>query len=116
MTAPVIQRPGDMKAGTMSFVLPSKFTAETAPTPTNPLVKVEQMPGRRMAVLQFNGAASMKNARGARRVAHKAQELKMALEKFELATPKSDEWELYSYNPPWTLSYFKTNEVAFCLD
>jgi hypothetical protein len=111
MTAPVVQRPGDRSTGMMSFVLPSSLTAETAPIPTNPEVQVKKMPGRRMAVLQFNGNARPKDER----VARKASELKQALEKCALPAPESDEWELYSYNPPWSIPYFKTNEVAFCL-
>jgi hypothetical protein len=111
MTAPVVQRPGDHNNGTMSFVLPSKYTTDTVPTPTNPLVQVKQIEARRMAVFQFNGNARPKDAR----VARKAMELRKALAKCSMVLLETQDWELYSYNPPWSIPYFNRNEVAFSM-
>lgn len=43
---------------TMAFVLPSKMTMETAPTPTNPNVALRQVPSRTCAVHKFSGTAN----------------------------------------------------------
>lgn len=76
MTAPVLQEPGPQKlamtapvlqsgpvSGTpaeysVAFVLPADVTAETAPVPTDPEVRVRAVPGSLAAVLRFSGSGS----------------------------------------------------------
>jgi hypothetical protein len=63
MTAPVIQSgplPGSAAPAEFSvaFVLPAGVTAETAPVPTDPRVKVRAVPGSLAAVLGFSGSGS----------------------------------------------------------
>ena len=68
MTAPVLQSgpldgdgEGDAAEFTVAFVLPAGMTAEDAPVPTNPDVKIRTAPGSLAAVLRFAGGGS-KNA------------------------------------------------------
>ncbi|TQJ35526.1 SOUL family heme-binding protein [Arthrobacter sp. SLBN-122] len=78
MTAPVLQEPGPQKLAmtapviqsgplpgssapaefSVAFVLPAGVTAETAPLPTDPRVRVRAVPGSLAAVLGFSGSGS----------------------------------------------------------
>jgi hypothetical protein len=63
MTAPVIQSgPLAGRNGTadfvVAFVLPAGLTAESAPVPTNPDVKIRTVPGSLTAALHFSGSGS----------------------------------------------------------
>lgn len=56
MTSPVVsERTGEGEWRTR-FVMPSKFTMETLPTPPSDITLTE-VPGRRMAAVKFNGNA-----------------------------------------------------------
>ena len=63
MTAPVLQS-GPLPGGgtspefAVAFVLPSGVTAETAPVPVNPDVKIRAVPGSLAAVARFSGRGS----------------------------------------------------------
>ncbi|MCB5273940.1 hypothetical protein BJG92_01466 [Arthrobacter sp. SO5] len=63
MTAPVVQSgslPGGDDAAdyAVAFVLPAGMTAETAPVPTNPDVRIRAVPGSLTAALVFSGSGS----------------------------------------------------------
>ena len=63
MTAPVLQSgplPGSEGAAdfAVAFVLPAGMTAETAPVPTNPDVKIRTISGSLTAALRFLGSGS----------------------------------------------------------
>ncbi|MFC9772165.1 MULTISPECIES: SOUL family heme-binding protein [unclassified Pseudarthrobacter] len=66
MTAPVLQS-GPLSGGggsaelVVAFVLPAGLTAETAPVPTDPTVKIRAVPGSLAAVLRFSGRGSKAN-------------------------------------------------------
>lgn len=63
MTAPVLQS-GSLPGGdgaaeyAVAFVLPAGMTAETAPVPTNPDVRIRTVPSALTAALVFSGAGS----------------------------------------------------------
>ncbi len=63
MTAPVLQS-GSLADGegaaeySVAFVLPAGMTAETAPVPTNPDVRIRTVPGSVVAALGFSGSGS----------------------------------------------------------
>ena len=102
MTLPVIMAEKD-KIWSMSFVLPENYTLETAPAPSDPLVKLETIPETKYAVIKFNGVLSVDN--------------------FSINKHKLDQWITAKnlkttgvamragYNPPWTLPPFRRNEV-----
>jgi len=107
MTAPVGMQP---KAGLdntnqwrMYFVMPSKYTLDTLPSPNNPAVTLRAIPASRFAVLRFSGLT------GEEKTANKTAEL-LAWLKTKQITPISEP-ELARYNPPWTLPFLRRNEV-----
>ena len=102
MTSPVLSE-SDRTSWTMSFTMPKKYTMETLPTPTNPKVRIEEVEQKVMAAIRFNGFMSDSN--------YKRHETK--LNKWL----SQNDYDAISgviragYNPPWTLPFFRRNEV-----
>jgi len=107
MTAPVTME-GSGGAWKMAFVMPSKFTMDTLPKPKNSNVIIKQMPAQQVAVVTFSGWVDE--------------------EKLSAQTTRLNEWmtknglkssgsvQLSRYNPPWTLPFWRRNEVWMKLD
>ena len=91
----------------MAFFLPaSRYTqAADAPKPTSPHVKLVDVPARTVAAVTFSGTMR------APLIAEKERELREALAKDGVKTPEGAEAMAAGYNPPWTPSFLKTNEV-----
>lgn len=104
MTAPVAQARGPGNTWRVRFFMPSKYTLQTLPRPNNPAVKIVEIPGETMAVLRFS------NSRSAERIAEKTNELIRGLERTKWVA--SGEPVTWLYDPPWTLPFFRRNEVA----
>lgn len=104
MTAPVETARTEDGETRMRFFLPAKYDAGSAPEPRNPRVSIVELPAETMAVLRFSGL------RRDSTVATKKDELLAALE----ATPwrATAEPVALFYDPPWTLPFFRRNEVA----
>ena len=102
MTAPVSmeQTGGQWR---VHFVMPAQYTLETLPKPNNPVVTLREVPASNYAVIRFSGFA------GEDKVANKAAELMKWLDGKGI-TPVGKP-ELARYNPPWTLPFFRRNEV-----
>lgn len=102
MTAPVLTE--DEAGGwQVSFILPEGMTAETAPRPTDPEVEIATLPARKVAAVTFSGFLG---------------EAKIAAQRRRLADwlgtrPEeiAGDWQVAGYNPPWTLPWFRRNEV-----
>ncbi len=108
MTAPVTLSPQNENQANdswvMTFSMPSKFTMETLPTPDDDRVILEQVPARHVAALTFSGFWGLeKNKR-------KADELLSWLNGTTNFTPISAPM-FAGYNPPWTLPFFRRNEM-----
>jgi len=103
MTAPVITR-----KNYMAFSLPSSFTKETIPIPTNPAVKIEIHPEKTMAVLQFSGRTVET------KVQKNIQKLITMLKNHTMQ--KKGEPVLMRYNSPFTPGFLRRNEVAVEID
>jgi len=121
MTAPVIADPADMSTGTdiamtapvlqeysksgwrYAFVLPTDFTLETAPKPLDDKVKLTEVAGKKVAVIQYSGFWSEENMQ------EKTSELKDWIRANNLTVSSEPRWA--GYNPPWTIPFFRRNEV-----
>jgi len=99
MTAPVINR-----GRAMSFVMPSGYTMETMPEPTDPMVRIEELPARRMAVIRFKGRARERDVEAAR------ERLLSAVDRQGLEAVGAP--VLMRYNSPFAPGFLRRNEVA----
>ena len=102
MTTPVSQY-SDGSGKVMQFFMPSEFTAETIPEPTNPAVKIRTVKGGHFAVVRYSGRASDKNFR------KHADELENELQKKGLRYYKPI--LKATYNGPFTLPFLRRNEA-----
>ena len=102
MTAPVsIEQTGEQWR--VHFVMPSQYNLDTLPKPNNPAVSLREVPASNYAVIRFSGLV------GEKKRAAKTVELMKWLDSKGI-TPIGQP-ELARYNPPWTLPFFRRNEV-----
>lgn len=107
MTAPVrTDRAGETV--TMAFYLPSSYAPETAPTPTDPDVRLVVEPPRTVAVSDFSWYATDA------RVARERRRLLDALA--DRGIEVRDTPVLLQYDDPWTPPFMRTNEVAVTVE
>jgi hypothetical protein len=102
MTAPV-QRVETSEGLRVAFMLPSEFTIETAPLPTDERVNLRQIKPQLMAVIRYSGRWTERNFEK-----HKAQLLK-AIESAAIETVGVV--ESASYDAPYVLPFLRRNEV-----
>lgn len=102
MTAPVSQS-SSASGYAVSFVVPSSYTAETVPQPTDPRVSIREVPGRTVAVLRFAGRWTDAT------YAREEQRLLAALA--DLGIEAAGEPEYARYNGPFTLPFLRRNEI-----
>ena len=103
MTTPVASRSsaGSMR---MQFFLPARYSAETAPPPSDPRIRVLALPEATLAVVRFSGRGTPEA------VAERRGEL--------LAALASSGWRpvgepvVLFYDPPFTIPFLRRNEVA----
>ncbi len=102
MTAPVTQTTKDDKM-LMQFFLPSKFTLDTAPKPTNKKVRLVVLKGDYYAIIKYSGRVTNKNFQ------KHYKELKEYLikDKINFTEPAIRA----TFNGPFTLPVFRRNEV-----
>lgn len=104
MTTPVETSSETDGRVTMRFFLPSEFTLENVPQPTDPRVRIIEVPEQILAVLRFSGSRDDEMVRA------KKEQLLGAL--------RGTKWQAASepvalfYDPPWTLPFLRRNEVA----
>ena len=103
MTAPVISN-----KNFMAFVLPSKFSMETAPIPSDPAVHLEEIPERILAVIRFSGYARPKQ------VQHYESQLTLILTQNGIRM--IGEPYLMRYNSPFSFGFMRRNEVSIEID
>ncbi len=102
MTAPVGQTE-EASGWVIRFTMPSGHTLETLPAPNDAYVTLRRTPPARMAVLRFSGWARADD------VAGKMATLRAWVKRKNL-TPAGPA-TLAQYNPPWTLGFWRRNEV-----
>lgn len=99
MTTPVISGPG-----TMSFVMPAGLSRAGVPEPSDPAVRIEEVPAREVAVVRFSGRAHEKDVEDA------TARLVTALAKAGVKTRGRP--FLMRYNAPLTPGFLRRNEVG----
>lgn len=100
MTAPVLQSGKEERE--MAFILPDRFTPETAPLPSDPNVTLAAVPPRRVAVVRYSGSMDG-NA--------PAEEARLREWLGSRSLEPVGPAEVAGYNPPWTLPSHRRNEV-----
>lgn len=106
VTAPVSQQAGG-ETWTVRFIMPTGLTMETLPTPTNPLVHLTPIPAHRMVVIRFSGFVrdgviqTQLDRLRTYATLHQLRTIGEPLTAF--------------YNPPWTLPFFRRNEIMITL-
>jgi hypothetical protein len=107
MTAPVNQE----KAGDkwhISFLMPSNYTLETLPEPTDKRIVLKQVPSRLVAAITYSGTWSR-----SRYEEHKAS-LEEMMRKRDLKPV--DEYIFARYNPPFMPWFLRRNEVLVTVE
>ena len=103
MTSPVVQSPG--KDGwIMTFMIPSSYKMEDLPKPKDKRVSFETIPARYHAAIRYSwyGKKSRNEIK-----AKELQDWLAGLKKYAPVSPP-----MYAgYNPPWTLPFFRRNEI-----
>ena len=102
MTAPVTQQAGG-DIWHVRFVMPASYTMETLPRPNNSAVKLNQIGGKRYAVIRFSGMA------GEDSLKRHTDELNQFVTAKKLKLLSAPTYAFF--NPPWTLPFFRRNEV-----
>ncbi|NHN60981.1 MULTISPECIES: heme-binding protein [Halorussus] len=107
MTAPVRTDSGSGAGGgsvTMAFYLPAEYSPGTAPTPTDPRVRLVVEPPRTLAVRSFSWYATDD------RIERNLRDLRDALDARDLAARGRP--VVLQYDDPWTPPFMRRNEVG----
>jgi len=102
MTKPVLTE-GNDNTWIVSFIMPNEFTLETLPEPNNKNIKILSIPKEKYAVIVFSGLVRESS------YLEKEKLLNQFIEEKKLKT--SGEIKIARYNPPWTLPFFRRNEL-----
>ena len=102
MTKPVLAEGIDNK-WIVSFIMPNEFTLGTLPKPNNKSIKILSLPKEKYAVIVFSGLVRESN------YLEKEKFLNEFIKEKKLKS--SGEIKIARYNPPWTLPFFRRNEL-----
>ena len=104
MTAPV-NTEAEETEGTykVSFVMPSKYTLESLPTPNDSRVELTEVAARKVAVKRFSWSSTEATFK------KQEEELLVALERDGIETIGTV--NIARYNTPWTIPFMLRNEV-----
>lgn len=104
MTTPV-QQQSVAENWVISFVMPSKYTMKDLPKPVNPAVTISAIPKKAFIVIKFSGRMTIEN------ISKHEQILLSYINKYQLKVVGNAKYAFY--NPPWTLPFWRRNEVMF---
>ena len=102
MTKPVLTE-GNDNNWIVSFIMPNEFTLETLPKPKNKSIKIFSLPKEKYAVIVFSGLVRESS------YLEKKNLLNQFIKEKKLNT--SGGIKIARYNPPWTLPFFRRNEL-----
>jgi hypothetical protein len=103
MTVPVEAREREGRVR-MRFFAPAAYTLETLPRPKDERIRILEAPAETLAVLRFTGLGRVAA------IESRTEELLSALEG-SAWSPIGEVHALF-YDPPWTLPFFRRNEVS----
>lgn len=107
MTVPV-QQSNSAEGWRIAFMLPSKYTLETAPQPRDARVQVREVPGRLIAALRFSGRWTSSNFEKKKRA------LLASIE--EQSVRPVGELQSAMYSAPFMPPFLRRNEVLVEVD
>ena len=108
MTSPVMSTDTASGDRTIAFVLPSKYTLETLPTPNNPKVTLREVAAHNVAALSFTWYATPARV-------EKKKELLLSLLKQNQVTVTGDA-QVAQYNPPLSMPLMLRNEILIPIE
>lgn len=97
----------DIESWTMAFVLPAGYTSATAPLPTNSNVIIRQVARHEVATIRFSGRLSNKRA--------EVERARLASWLRTRGLAHQGDWRIATYDPPFTIPWFRRNEVLVTL-
>nr|NLI50724.1 heme-binding protein [Propionibacterium sp.] len=105
MTSPVVQEPATRPGHhIVAFVMPAEFTRDTLPVPTDPRIRIREVPAQTAAVRAFTGRWTE------RTYADELARLRGAVEAAGLAVAGPPRFA--RFDPPWTPWFLRHNEVV----
>ena len=102
MTAPVITE-GINNEWVVSFVMPKEYSLSTLPKPNNKNITITRLPAEKYAVIVFSGLVRESS------YDKQAKILYNFIKNKNLTTIGA--LQIARYNPPWTLPFFRRNEL-----
>jgi hypothetical protein len=106
MTAPVVvEKKGasEQQQWTLYFVMPKSYRMDSLPKPNNPQVQIKEIKNKKVAVIRFSGWVDED------KLADRTAELQTWMKQEQLIAIGDP--QLARYNPPWTLPWWRRNEV-----
>jgi hypothetical protein len=106
MTAPVVvEKKGasEQQQWTLYFVMPKSYRMDNLPKPNNPQVQNKEIKNKKVAVIRFSGWVDEE------KLADRTAELQTWMKQEQLMAIGDP--QLARYNPPWTLPWWRRNEV-----
>lgn len=103
MTAPVTAQPQGIGTYGIAFMMPSKYSLETLPQPTDKRISFRSVPAHRAAVIRFSGSMDESAAQT------RTEELAAWLHTKKLSTDLP--FAYANYSPPWIPPFWRRNEV-----
>ncbi len=105
MTAPVTQEATSDGKYAIRFVMPSSYTIDSVPRPSDERIRIREEPGRVVAVHRYSGTWSE------RRYRDRLEKLRAALERDGLTLAPGAEPVWARFNSPFALWFLRRNEI-----
>ena len=108
MTTPVFQEEAAEGTWVQTFVLPREYTMDTLPVPTDPNVELAAVTGIKVAVVRYSGLRSIRSI--------EAQTERLRAWMVENGLVATGPPRSAAYDPPWTIPFFRRNEVQIPIE
>lgn len=105
MTAPVVQST-TIEGMVMTFMMPSKYNLEDLPHPKDNRITLEVVPPKIFGVIRYSGSGRQSTNN---KMADELKSWLMTNANYDIISGPS----FAGYDPPWTIPYFRRNEMMF---